>query len=160
MTHKIIRGFTLIECLIVLIITLLILTLSTYGWRAHLQSVRTQYVMAMLSESFSVARNTAIAYHAPVFWCGSIDGVTCTEDWTHGWIIRFEENGLPTLWKFPSLQSGEHITITGAGKTHLLRLSPEGTLFGENSTVHYCTTPCSKQTVLILSATGRARVQG
>ena len=86
---RVVRGFTIIELMVVLVVTAIVLAvgLPTYS-NAKLSSKLRNYSTKMVSVVY-LARAEAIKRNQSVVLCASADSATCATggDWEQGWIL-------------------------------------------------------------------------
>jgi type IV fimbrial biogenesis protein FimT len=167
------RGFTLVEVVIVLAISCLLLGVAVPQFRSLLRSARLTSATNDMFAGLLLARSEAVKRNARVVLCKSADGSTCMSagGWEQGWIVFHDtnNNGL----REPAeeiLQRGQalsaDVTVTGnQNVSRYVSYAPSGStkLVGggfQAGTITFCehlATGEARQ--IILNAVGRPRVQ-
>ena len=138
-TRKQLKGYTLIETMVVLLVSLALLMVGVPALSGLMYSTRVQVGTQALTTSLSVARSEAIKRTARVVMCKSSDGVACdqTATWAKGWIVFHDANNNALV------DQGEQLLLRESGLPDLLRLSGNAQLshyvsyspYGRTSTV-------------------------
>lgn len=102
---KSVRGFTLIELIIVMVIVGILLTIGVPTLESTLKRNRVVSATNELVSALNVARSEAIKLGQKVTLCKSTDGSSCntTSGWEDGWIIFSDANGNRALGGSDSL---------------------------------------------------------
>jgi len=90
-----IRGFTLMELMVVLVIAGVMMTLAAPSFQSMLQTSRADTGMAALRSDLQFAQTEAMRSSQPVSVCASADGATCNTNqvsWQNGWIVFSDAN--------------------------------------------------------------------
>lgn len=89
------RGFSLVESLVVLVVTSLLLTLAAPSLAALQRRTRVASSAEELLAAVVLARSEAIKRNAHVALCKSGDGVSCARSggWHQGWVVFEDANG-------------------------------------------------------------------
>ncbi|MDX1634640.1 MAG: GspH/FimT family pseudopilin [Marinobacter sp.] len=77
-----VKGFTLLEMIIVVSLILIIATLAVPSGQAMVEANERRTVVAALVGAFSVARNTSIQEKVPVTLCPLDENARCIKDWS------------------------------------------------------------------------------
>lgn len=155
------KGFTLIELIIVLVITTIIIVTTTASFQSVYAKVRSDTNIRKIQQSIQFARNHAIAYGAIVTICPLI-AQTCDSNWRDN-ITVFTDTG-----KANKLDGKDKIIFTiGPFHTkdsvtynrHSIRFQPEGLSSGTNGTLIYCPgdTNSDYSRAIIVNQSGRSR---
>ncbi|MDQ2069376.1 GspH/FimT family protein [Natronospira bacteriovora] len=91
-----VRGMTLLELLIVLVIAGLLLGLGLPSLDRTIQEARMTAATNRLVSSLHFARDASIRLGVPVTLCPTIDGLSCernTQAWSEGWLIYRHQHG-------------------------------------------------------------------
>lgn len=117
------RGFTLVELMIVLVIVAVILIIgvpsyNTLALRAKLKSYANEMVASAIT-----ARSEAIKRNAPVRLCISTNGADCAGggDWDQGWVV-IDPND--TVVKYQQALDG--IKVFELSSVHTVAFQPSG----------------------------------
>ena len=153
-------GFQLIELLLVVLLLAVLLTVGWGPWQRLVIRLRTDTLRAELTGSLAMARSTAVAQRRRVTVCGSADGVTCSEQWSQGWLVRTED----ATWA--SAPSGQvvHVHVRPVGRLRIqssqhrpyVQFLPDGRNAGTNQSLVLCVNGREHSRVVI-NVTGRVR---
>lgn len=124
------RGFTLIELMVVVAVLAILATVAVPGMRDFVQQNRLAAQSNELVGSFALARSEALKRGAPVSVCRSADGASCTGNWQDGWIV-FADSAAPGA--APAVDELVRVTSELSGTTALngpayIRYLPSGRL--------------------------------
>ena len=86
------RGLTLIELLITLAIVGILLAGATPSMTEFIQNNRAVTQINELQASLSLARNEAIRRNNNITICRSATTLSCSGDWTNGWIVFVDDD--------------------------------------------------------------------
>lgn len=135
-------GFSLIELLIALSISSLLAMLAVNGFNHLINRVKADTELSELTESFALARQTAISSRLHVSVCGSSDGSQCDQGWQNGFIV-FQHGGqqktfinnasTPLLYHH---KPAERFVLKSNNKIFTFR--PSGLLKGKAGSLLYC----------------------
>lgn len=89
-TH--LRGFSLIEILIVVVLLALIGALAVPSFNNLIERSRATALADQLQAHLSFARASSVTMHRNIEVCGSSNGIDCDHSWRHGWIVRQVSN--------------------------------------------------------------------
>jgi len=159
-----IRGFTLYELLITLVLIALISGLAVPSLEANIARQRQRAEINALFHAIHLARKESIMRRKVVSLCPSVDGQTCTpgRDWSSGWLM-FENSDRDSP---PSVDANETVLshhrvdnavdISANRRGFTLRAT---FLRATNGTFVFCDPKGRiKPRALVLSYTGRPRV--
>lgn len=82
------RAFTLIELLIVLTLLAIFAQMATPALQDFLDRNRQQALFDQVTRAIYNARTYAVTHGVSVELCASSDGITCSQNWSHGWLLR------------------------------------------------------------------------
>lgn len=167
-------GFSMIELLVALTIVAILLALAMPSMVNLVMSRKVLSLSNVFLVSVNLARSEAVKRNDRVVLCKSVTGLSCITSggWDGGWILFHDPNnnaqldtGETVLRRQDSAASG--LSLTGnAPVANYISVSASGVpklISGafQAGTLTLCTTPASDENVrqIILSATGRARVQ-
>lgn len=93
---KKIKGFTLVELVIVVSLVGILATFAVPSFNEMIANARLNSLASDLHSQLAVARSEAIKNNFPVTICASIDQQTCSgsNDWSTGWIIFSDYSGV------------------------------------------------------------------
>lgn len=158
-------GFTLIELMIVLVITAVMIGVAIPGFRDILNRTRAVGAMMELHALINLARQTAITRSREITLCGVDEALKCIEPWEGNPTLVFED-----LNRNRKLDDGEfnaahsdltrsgHIRWRASGGRDYLRYKPSGRV-SEIGTFRYCAVNTDPKSVrgIVVSMTGRPR---
>lgn len=122
---RFLRGFTLVEMMVVLVILGVILTVALPGFSNLTLAIRlTNYANEMVSAVY-LARGEAIKRNTDVRLCATADSTTCATSggWAQGWIVM-DPNDV-VIQEQPALENGFSLVETGSG-VHTLTFDSAG----------------------------------
>jgi type IV fimbrial biogenesis protein FimT len=89
-----IKGFSLIELMIVITILGLLLALAMPNFADTIESANTNSQIKVMMTTLNLARSEAIKRGADVSICATDDGLDCSADtWSDGWMVFVDNNG-------------------------------------------------------------------
>src|SRR3990167_1862230 len=91
MRNQCYKAFSLIEllCCITLLSIFALVAMPAFGqWiqRNHIESQRD-----LLHTQLNQARATSVLHNRDVDACGSSNGLTCDNQWNHGWLLHYPD---------------------------------------------------------------------
>jgi type IV fimbrial biogenesis protein FimT len=159
------RGFTLLECLIVLAIAVLLFGIALPAASNGLEAARSCDARSELLASLSTASQRAALTGQRSVLCPSTDGRQCSEgdDWSAGWIVFSDPNANrshdpdePLLHQRGALAGKVHLRST-VGRTRIVFQGNGGNV-GSNVTFTLCDGRGPARAVsLVISNPGRLR---
>lgn len=87
------HGFTLLEMLIVVVTIVVLTRLSTPELQHIVRKQEGKNALRTVAELLVLARSTAVTRNQIVTLCHSLDGRTCSGNWTSGSIVFTDRNG-------------------------------------------------------------------
>lgn len=160
------QGFTLLEALVVLVISSL-LAFMTVSFLGTLQlRMEARSAITLLASSLSAARNTAISRQLPIAVCGSRNASTCDSLWQEGILVFVDVNGAgkpateSDILGFYRIETRDaHIAWKGFGSGSSLRFDRSGRTSASNGSFTYC--PGNKESryarQVVINRGGRVR---
>ena len=136
-----VRGFTLLELIIVLIISMLLITIGIPGFQTLIQNNRLSSVASSIQSQLSFARSQSFNLINYVTVC-PLEANSCTNNWLNGLDIFIDSNQSKTY------DGGEVLLKSGdafnASDTlyfprSSLTFTPDGQITGSSGEFHYCT---------------------
>jgi len=120
------RGVTLLELMIALLIASVMLTLGIPSFRAVLDNQRLTVANNEMVMTLNLAKSEAIKRVAYVTVCKSNNGVSCTggSAWNDGWIV-FANTGVANLG---SIDVGDEVIRINQKLRDSIDLTPSGTI--------------------------------
>lgn len=91
------RGFSLIECLIVMLLTIALMGFCYHSFQGFLMRAERARILSSLKEALTFARSTAFFQNTTVTLCGSHSHQKChlLKDWSTGFIVYENPNENP-----------------------------------------------------------------
>lgn len=130
------KGLTLIELLITLVVLAIIISLAAPGFKTQILNSKTTAMGESLSNTLGFARTEALKRKARVTVCGSTDGTSCnSSDWAKGLLVIVDnaatDTAVPpgvdeTLRVIGAFDNAANITISD-GKS-FVRYLPSGAI--------------------------------
>ncbi len=158
-------GLSLVELLVVLIISGFLLGSVVPSFYKLIQETRLRSAVEHLMSGLQLARSEAIKRNITTVLCPSPDGEECDPgfDWTLGWIVfpssnnREREDQEPLVWTGKALD--HDIEFHTSIRRRRIVFQPRGTAAGTNASFTFCDARgVADPRVICLSNTGRARV--
>jgi len=146
-----IRGFTLVELVIVMAVAGVLLALAVPNMRQFMQNQRLSSSAAALITALNYARSEAIKEDVPTTFgvggvevCASADGLNCdvAGNWNNGWIVLTPTNAVPLQVVGP-LPAGMTVTQNAAMPAVIFQSSgmlPTGALAVPQLQFKFCDT--------------------
>jgi type IV fimbrial biogenesis protein FimT len=171
---KPLRGFTLVEAMVVLAVVSSLIYIAAPSMNAALNSVRLSSASNLMLTGIHLARSEAIKRNARVVLCKSGDGTSCSASggWEQGWIIFHDANNNGLRESDESIIQREmplstSLRLTGnQNVARYVSFSPTGStkMVGgsfQAGTLTVCTTSATRSDarLIVLNAVGRPRVQ-
>lgn len=163
------RGMTLLELLVVVVLTCLFLLVAVPAFRDWLARQEAQRVTQELAQMARIARVMAASRGYPVGLCGSAAGEMCDGQWADGLLLyvdrnrnRYRDAGEEIL-RYAALAARKSRLAWGgfgANGTSALLVESVGTPFAGNGSFTYCSLdgdPAYRRQVII-SRSGRVRL--
>lgn len=163
--QKNMRGFTLLEAIVALMVTVILLAVAVPAWSNAVAAVHAGNARSVMATTLIDSMRHATIGGAEVVVCPSLDAVACTgaPDWTPGWIAfadidrnRVRGAHEPILRREPALEGGVRLNST-RGRTRLV-FQPGGSNAGSNVTFTLCDSRGPEKAItLVLANGGRMR---
>lgn len=152
------RGFTLLELIIVLIISVLLITIGIPGFQTLIQNNRLTVVASSIQNNLLFARSQSVSYLNYVTVC-PLENNTCSNNWISGIdvFIDSDRNG-----NYGSgdvlLKSGDKFNSndTLAFPTSSVTFTPDGHITGSSAKFRYCTG--DQRVGVSIAYSGRAKI--
>lgn len=158
------RGFTLVETVIALLVTSILLAVAVPAWSGALEATHAGSAKVALFETLLRSIRQATLGGSEVVMCpGDAGGCKPSVDWSGGWIAYADIDGNrrrggnePLLDVAPALTGRVHLRTT-AGRTRLV-FQPRGSNAGSNATFTLCDgRGATRAVTLVMSNEGRLR---
>lgn len=158
-------GFTLLELLIVIMLTALLALMSLFVGFHWFSLQKQQMMLTTLRQSLDFARQAAIAQGQSVTLCAAASAQICGDDWSRGILIFIdaEKTAIPhtdslLLQVPPLLQTGK-LVWRGWLPVNIIRFAADGLPHGYHGSF-YLLQDHSEKIVLVMNALGRIRMNG
>ncbi len=156
------RGLQLVELMLVVMLLSVLLALAWGPWQRFVARVGADTLRAELSSSLVLARSTAVTQRRRVTVCGSQDGLSCSQEWSHGWLVRTEDSPWAGAAPGKVVQVHERnpgqIRVQSSRYRPHVRFLPDGRNAGTNQSLLLCVDGREHSRVVI-NVTGRVRSQ-
>jgi len=152
------RGFTLLELIIVLIISVLLITIGIPGFQTLIQSNRLTAAASNIHNNLLFARNQSVSYLNYVTVC-PLENDVCGSDWEAGLDIFIDSDNRGVYDADEVLlKTGEAFnnSDTLAFPTTRITFTPAGQITGNSATFRYCSG--DSRIGVYLSYSGRATI--
>lgn len=140
-----VRGMTLFELLLAVLIITLLLLVATPLVKDALARLEAQRVTTELMHLCQIARNQAITRRTPVTLCGSANGSHCDANWAEGLLLFVDKNhdrqtspGEAVLQYTPLRIAPSRLAWEGFSG-HTVEVEAMGIPFASNGSFTYCT---------------------
>ncbi|OHC27689.1 MAG: hypothetical protein A2Y50_12210 [Pseudomonadales bacterium RIFCSPLOWO2_12_59_9] len=153
MRNQCYKAFSLIEllCCITLLSIFALVAMPAFGqWiqRNHIESQRD-----LLHTQLNQARATSVLHNRDVDACGSSNGLTCDNQWNHGWLLHYPDTN--QLISQQQLTSEDHLRWAGARP--VIRFHSNGTSPLGNGRFYLCDASGKVVAQIVISRQGRLR---
>jgi len=150
------NAFTLIECLIVILLASILLFCAIPSFEHLLERYQLSAYVNRVISSIQFARLSAMSRQMKTQYCGSNDLKKCTGSWTQGQLI---ESNHYILRSYPAWKKGYELVWKGSfGRNDALTFEPNGFTNGQQGSFYfYHHQLCLKK--IIVSLTGRIRIE-
>lgn len=152
------RGFTLIELIIVLIISVLLITIGIPGFQTLIQNNRLSAAVTSIQSNLSFARNQSVSYLNYVTVC-PLENNICSNNWSTGLDIFIDSDSDSTydsdevLLKAGSeFNSSDTLVFPSTSIT----FTPDGKITGSSAIFRYCSN--DYRAGVSIAYSGRAKV--
>jgi type IV fimbrial biogenesis protein FimT len=168
--HKPPRGFSLIELLLVLGISLMLLLRFVHPWWQEVQQHKQVGMMMLELQQFIVmARSSAVSHNGMVTLCRSDDGMQCRGRWKDGSILFTDSNAdhiingedrLLFRLPAPAPDAQGELKFNAFRNRQYLQLTPLGSTNFQNGNFTWCPADGNLKLArqLIISVSGRTRM--
>ena len=156
------KGFSLIELLVVMAIVAILVTLSMPFTGKIIEQYQSKSEQKSLMTLITFARETAMAEGQTVTLCPAVDKIHCTQDWNQPLIVFLDANASNIAEDADKLRRVaeplRHGTLTFAVFPigNFLQFNEDGFSLNQNGTFQYCYKDQSWQ--IIINRIGRMRV--
>ena len=134
------RGFTLLELIIVLIISMLLITIGIPGFTTLIQNNRLTSVASTIQNNLTFARSQSVSLMNYVTVC-PLQNNSCSNNWITGFDVFIDgdqsktyNSGDVLLKSGDSFNSNDTLVFPGSAIT----FTPDGQITGSSATFRYC----------------------
>lgn len=158
------KGFTLIEMLIVLAIAGILCLIGIPSFNSLKNSIYADAAISQLCRAIELTRSEAIKTNSIATLCPSADGYQCGKNWSKGYIvfIDHEENGQvdsddQIIHFFKPVKGEGSMTWKNFRGFDYLQMTPLGNTNAQNGTFTYYSADKKIKKTLVVSLSGRIR---
>lgn len=161
------KGYTLLECLLTLMLTMLLLTMGVTAYQHLIASNKTTVYLNQIVTTIYYARSEALKQHLPVTICKSNNSQQCNGNWQDGWIVFVDphnkmqpESAQQILRVYHALPQGDHLSWRASlHKNDALQFNALGNA-RQDGTFIYCPHNNKQYAgAVVISLTGRVRIE-
>jgi len=152
------RGFTLLELIIVLSISILLVTIGIPGFQSLIQNNRLSAVASRIQSDLLFARNQSTNYLNYITVC-PLENNVCSNNWGAGLDIFIDsdsdgnyDNGESLLKMGDKFNSNDTLVFPSSSIT----FTPDGQITGSSAIFRYCSD--DQRTGVSIAYTGRAKI--
>ncbi len=166
-----VRGFTLVEVMIVLVIAVIIMSIGIPSVMGTIASNRVTAASNGLVTALNLAKSEAIRSQQNVILCKSANGTQCGDNsvsWADGWILFYDEDGNQSVdagEKIIRIQAAPHTSLNFVFKTDsgnsYISFEPNGRK-GYTNEEHFCFRNSYDESIsrkVIISPVGRIQTE-
>ena len=159
------RGFSVVELMATLAVAIILISIGVPTWRSMVTSNAVTSARALLAGNMQLARETAVEQIRNLTLCPSSDLQHCSGDylaWENGVILFIDQDAdrhrdvdEPLI---RVIQPMPHVTIQSSSGRRSIRYAPDGSAWGSNLTLRFCTPDNTRHNrAIILYGSGRLR---
>ncbi len=150
------NGLTLLECLIVISLSVILLFSATSAYRHFTYKNQLSLLVNQFTDALEFARNAAITSQSTITFCPNNGDETCGTHWQNGQLIMDEKNQR-VLRQLPVMPARFHLYWRSTlGDSRQLRWRSDGFTRGQQGSFYVCGQKGSSAQIIILR-TGRLR---
>lgn len=151
------HGLTLLECLLVISISLILLFSASVAYREFVHQNQLSTLVNNLTDALEYARDEAITKHMTVAFCPRNADDRCGSDWQQGQLIIDKKNQR-VLRVLPSMPKQYHLSWRSTlGDSADLEWRSDGFTRGQQGSFFICAAKGLSAQIIILR-TGRLRI--
>lgn len=110
------QGVTLVELLIVVALLAIVAQVALPAWQSFVAKNRSLALQHSVERAVHLARAQAITKRITVELCGSSNGISCSSNWSGGWLMHTRSSSQPTAVPMHSTElNPRHLTLQWAG---------------------------------------------
>ncbi|QLH42536.1 MAG: GspH/FimT family pseudopilin [Coxiellaceae bacterium] len=148
----------MIELLVTLTITIILLSMGVYALHSIGINNRSDVAVNQLVAAIQFARTSAIQQATTVTFCGSSNGHDCDGNWQAGQLIKTPQQ---ILRVYPAVAAGDHLFWSGNfSQNAVIEFVSTGFTNGQQGSFYYCAQQQQYAKRIVLSLSGRPRVDG
>lgn len=160
------KGFTLIELVIVLAIVSLLCLIGIPSFKHMTETIHADLAVSQLYRAIQLTRSEAIKTNSIATLCPSSNGYQCEKDWSKGYIVFVDRqaNGSvdsddQIIHFFKPVKGDGIITWQNFRGFDYLQMTPLGNTNAQNGTFTYYSADKKISHKLVVSLPGRVRIE-
>ncbi len=116
------QGVTLIELLIVIALLAIVAQVALPAWQTFIAKNRSLALQHSVERAVQLARAQAITRRVSIELCGSSNGISCSSNWSGGWLMRAQPaNKQPEPPSHVTELDSRHLSLQWAGfRSHIV----------------------------------------
>jgi len=161
------RGFTLLDLLTTLTVSLVLVGVGIPSWQAMVESNAIGSARSQMTAILALGRLTAVKYNQATTLCPTLDGESCSGDytaWHQGYMLFLDDDrdrqldaGETVLRRLQGASRGVRI-VSSSGRRSI-RFDADGSAWGSNLTLRFCGQSGDRTNKgIVLYGTGRTRL--
>lgn len=164
---KSLRGFTLLELLLVLTLVAALLALGVPAYQHLIANERAATQVDQLVAAINFARSEAVKRNTIITLCKSKDGHHCQGEWRDGWIVFVDSQATGTVGSqndilrvYGALPAKDQLVWCASRSSNYLQINSFGGVHGQDGKFIYYAQNYSQGTrAVVVSQTGRIRIE-
>nr|WP_313225172.1 GspH/FimT family protein [Stenotrophomonas pavanii] len=153
------RGVHLTELLVVVVVLAVLVSLALPALGTALEQLQSDRLRMQLHSALNQARAAALSRRRTIGICPSPDGLTCGDDWSHGWLLyQPGHDGSTAPFLHQALTPRRRLAARSTTGRPALEFRANGRSHGRNARILICQHGRA-QAEVVVSNTGRVRSQ-
>ena len=153
--YKFLTAFTLMECLIVMLLAGILLFCAVPSFQHLLEKYQTTSYVNRIVSALQFARLTAISRQTEIQFCASSDLENCGGNWDEGQLVKSNNE---ILKKYSALKKDYQLIWKGSFGKNELAFEPDGFINGQQGSFYfYHRNNCLEK--IVVAMTGRIRLE-